>query len=321
MRYCAVLCTMALCAGVSFPENPRGVEALARLSAAHAAPCSTAISLYESLCADTTVPDSIRAAAFGFRADYAFAQREYETARDYYRKALALDGTNTRYDYRSGLSLLANGDTAEAAKVFAGISGKSETDLSNEARVMLGRLAYARDDFAAAMEWYRQTGAFITTKRWSISALFGKLQCARALGLADSAALYEKQLSPYAKTLLEKEAFAKIRGKPVVAKSDNASASGKLPAIDTGHKSASAAPVDSTPFALQVGAFASEASALAMKKKLAATLEEVRCVTAVVSARVFYRVWVGNFATREEAEKFGQDELMQLGLVFRVVAK
>lgn len=325
MRNCGAFPLLVLCAGVSglfAPGNVRCAETpLARLSAAQALPCSTAVAVYKSLSADTTAPDSIRSRAFGLLGDYGFAQGVYETACDNYKKASALDKKEPRYVYREGLSHLAGGDTADAIKLFAEIVEKNGPDLSNEARVILGRISYARGDYTNAMDYFRQTGNFRPTNGWSVAASFGKLLCSRELRLADSAAFYEKQLSPYAKTLLEKETFAKIKGQPV-KKSDTAAAA-KPGAIDTGKKTARPGPIDSSsnPFTLQVGAFASESSALAMKKNLSKTFKEVSCVTAIVSARTFYRVWVGNFKTREAAEKFGQNELMQLGLVYRVVAK
>lgn len=325
MRNLAAFYIPALCLGLISLENAPGAftDAGAQFAAAQAAPCSTATVLYKSIAADATAPDSIRSRSFGLLAGYAFAQRDFVTARDNYGKAAALDKKNTRYSYQAGLSDLAAGDTAGAVKTFTGIALKNEPDVSNEARVELGRLAYARGDYKTAFDHYSGTGIFNPTNGWSVAASFGKLMCARALGLADSAAYYEKQLSPYSKTLLEKDAFAKIKGQAVLKGHDTGTATIQSAAIDTGEKTPSVKPGDgsSNPFTLQVGAFASEATALAMKKNLSKTFKEVSCVTAVVSARTFYRIWVGNFKTREAAEKFGQNELMQLGLVFRVVAK
>jgi tetratricopeptide (TPR) repeat protein len=324
MQFYSIALIAALCAGVrgiAFAGKAPGDET--RLAAAQAAPCSTAIGRYESIAADTTVPDSVRARAFALRADYAFALREYETALDNYRKASSLDKKNIRYRFRSGLSLLADGDTAAAINAITPIADRNDPAISNEARVVLGRLAYDRSDFKAAMDLFRQTGTYSPTNGWSISASFGKLLCARSLGLADTAAFYEKQLSPYAKSLLEKQWLAKTREGTALKKADAGVAAAKPKAVDTGKDTAIAGPSDSSAsgFTLQVGAFASEASALALKKQLAKSFKEVNCVSALVSARTFYRVWVGDFTTREAAEKFGQEELIQLGLVFRVVAK
>ena len=86
MRNNGVSILAAVCAGIIgivLPENASCTDsALARLSAAEALPCSTAIAVYKSLSADTTAPDSIRSRAFGLLGDYGFAQGMYETARD-----------------------------------------------------------------------------------------------------------------------------------------------------------------------------------------------------------------------------------------------
>jgi tetratricopeptide (TPR) repeat protein len=307
---------MALCAGVSAAVTPVAVFA------AQEVPCSTYVALCKSMSIDTAQPDSIRAASFGRLADYAFAGKEYGLARDDYAKAAALDNKNTRYAWREGLAALADGDTNGAIKTFTRFSGDNDPALSNGAKIALGRIAYARGDFDGAMKYFRQTGPFKTANGWSLPASLGKLLCARALGLADTAAFYEKQLSPYASTMLEKDDLAKVKFAPFVAKKA-AAPSPKPVAVDTEKKPAPVAPdsAEEKPYTLQVGAFASEPSALALKKSLAKQFKEVRCVTAIVSARTFYRVWVGNFKTREEAEKFGRDELVQLGLAFRVVAQ
>lgn len=323
-RRILIVAILAGVTGLVVPETACCADTpLAQLTAARAAPCSTAIIVYKSLSVDTTVPDTIRSRACGLLGDYAFAQREYETALDYYKKASALDKTNARYIYRTGLSHLADGDTADAIKRFVEAAGMNGPELPNEARVNLGRISYARGDYKGAMDYFRQTGSFSPTNGWSVSASFGKLMCARELGLADTAAFYEKQCSPYAKTLLERDGFVKTKGRTPIKKSDTATPAGERIVVDSGKKPAATKPVDSVsaPFALQVGAFGSETSALALKKKLSKSFSDVRSVSAIVSARTFYRVWVGNFKTREAAEKFGRAELLELGLVYRVVAK
>lgn len=327
MRALSLLVTTAVAAiapGNAGPEITTVVAApSARIAAAKAAPCSTAITLYASISADTALSDTIRAQAFSLLADYAFALREYETARDNYKKASALDKKNPRYVYRSGLSLLANGDSADAIKAMTLAAGRNEPVVSNEARVVLGRLSYAKGDYRAAMDHFRQTGDFSPTNSWSIAAGFGKLMCSRALGLSDSAGFYEKQLAPYSRSILEKQWIAKPKPGAAVIKADTVTAQKSVLAILSGKNAPIAGTDDSTAavFTLQVGAFASDASALALKKRLAKNFKEVSCVTAIISTRTFYRVWVGTFKTREAAEKFGRDELMELGLVFRVVAK
>jgi tetratricopeptide (TPR) repeat protein len=279
----------------------------ARLAAALAMPCSSAAGVFQELASDSAAPDSVRREASGRRADIAFAFREYETARNYYKKAAALDKGTCRYRYRTAVAALANGDTAEAGDIFSGIIDGGEAPFCHEAAVRKGELLLARKDFRGAMDLFKKTGPFSFRNSWSIHALFGKLACARSLGLVDSAAAYDKKLSGYRQTILEKERLRAVRNIPLTRPDSAAEAR------DTA--------VADTVFSVQVGAFGSKANAEALAKKLRNEHREVLCVAAVVGVRTFYRVWVGKFDTREAAERFGREKMMRRGFVYRVVVR
>jgi tetratricopeptide (TPR) repeat protein len=290
------------------PVSPDSPEA--RLAAARAVPCSSAVMVFQELSSDSTAADSVRMAASGCRADIAFALREYETARDYYKKAMAFEKGQGRYHLRTALAALANGDTAEALETLSAVIDSGETSLRNEAAVQKGELLLARKDYQASMELFQKTGPFSFKNSWSVRAMLGKLECARSLGMADSADAFDKKLAGYRQTMLEKERLRKAREIPLV-KTEKVTTAG--PAKDT-------AAADSV-FAVQVGAFGSKANAEALIKKLKPKYKEVSCVPAVVEERTFYRVWVGSFDTREAAERLGRDRLMREGYVYRVVVK
>jgi tetratricopeptide (TPR) repeat protein len=296
------------------PVSPDSPEA--RMAAARSAPCSAAVRVFQSLSADATVPDSVRKEASGCRADIAFALREYETARDYYKRAAAFERGPGQYRYRTAVAALANGDTADAMAMFTSVIDSGETPFRHEAAVRKGELLLEQEDYAGAMALFQKTGPFSFRNSWSIHALVGKLACARSLGLADSAAAFDRQLSGYRQTILEKERLRKVREIPFAKPEEGVgedSAGTAAPAKDT-------AAADST-FALQVGAFGSKANADALMRRLRPKHTEVSCVPAVVEERTFYRVWVGNFGTREAAERFGRDRLLKEGYVYRVVVK
>jgi hypothetical protein len=289
-------------------------DPLVLLAAARAVPCSAAASVFQELAADSTAPDSVRRIASGSRADIAFALREYETARDYYKKASAFENGIGRYRYRTAVAALANGDTAEATGIFSTIIDSGETPFRHEAALQKGELLLAQKEFQGAIDLFRKTGPFSFKNSWSIHALLGKLECARRLGLADSAA-YDKKLSGYRQTILEKERLRKIRGIPLAE-----------PQSTARDCAAAAAPVNDTAaadtvFSVQVGAFGSKANAETLVKKLKPKYREVSCVSGVVEERTFYRVWVGKFDTREAAERFGKEKMMREGFVYRVVVK
>jgi tetratricopeptide (TPR) repeat protein len=268
---------------------------------------------YEDLAADSLRPDSVRMAAAGKRADAAFSLREYETARDYYRKAGAFEKEPGGFQYRYALSALANGDTAEALATLARISSAGNTALAHESQVVLGELALKRNDFKEAMTQFRKTGPFQPLCSWAVPAALGKLTAARALGLADSAAVYERQLSGYSNTMLEKERFRQVRSLTSAAAQDSSVARPSAGGF-------AAKPGDSS-YTLQIGAFGSRERANALRKKLAAAFRGAVCVPAVIDERTFYRVQVGDFPTRDEAENFARKKLTPQGYVYRVVVK
>ena len=186
-----------------------------RLAAARAAPCSTALRVYQEMASDSTVPDSLKMAACGYRADIAFALREYETAMDYYKRAALFEKAPGHYRYRQALAVLANGDTAASEAAFKTIADNGETPLANEAQVALGECLTGRGQFREALTSFQKAGSFSPKDSWSIQSLLGKLACARHLGLVDSIAAFEKQLSPYAASILEKDRLRKIREIPL----------------------------------------------------------------------------------------------------------
>ena len=295
----------------------------AKLAAAAAAPCSTAVGVFQELSADSTAADSIRMAASGRRADIAFALREYETARDYYKKAASFEKVQGRYHFRTAVASLANGDTAEALKMFSAVIDSGETPFRHEAVLQKGELLLGQKEYLAALGLFQKTGRFSFKNSWSVRTLLGKLECARRLGLADSAASWDKQLSGYRQTILEKERLRKVKEMPLAKPQGGAADSARpaAPAVkDTATAVKDTTAKDSV-FSLQVGAFGSKAHAQALVQKIKPNHKEVSCVPAVVEERTFYRVWVGNFDTREAAERFGRDKLMREGFVYRVVVK
>ncbi|MBN1131280.1 MAG: SPOR domain-containing protein, partial [Chitinispirillaceae bacterium] len=192
--------------------------------------------------------------------------------------------------------------------------------LANRARVRLGDIANEKGDYAGAMKWFQETGPFTAKNGWSVPAFLGKLTCAKNLGLADSAAVFERLLSLYAKTMLEKERFEKVRTLPLRKKGTAVAARPPSRAGVMQGKKPSGGGND-TSFTLQVGAFSSRERAMELRQKLIKTHKNVVCVPALVSEQTFYRVWVGDFASREEAERFGRDRFVRQGQSYRIVVK
>jgi tetratricopeptide (TPR) repeat protein len=312
MKIATVVLSVFLC-GSAAPAAP-GDSAGSPLAKINLGSGNAALKTYEDVAADSSQPDSVRMAAAGKRADAAFSLREFETARDYYQQAGAFEKVPGQYQYRYGLAALANGDTAEALAALSRVAG-NDNGLAHESQVVLGEIALRRNDYRGALALFQKTGPFIPKNSWSVPAALGKLAAARGLGLADSVNVYEGLLARYEKTMLEKERFRQVRGQPPAAPKDS------LAAAPAGRPAAAATGRHDSSFALQIGAFSTRERANALRKKLAAAFRDVACVPAVIDERTFYRVWVGDFPSRDEAESFARKKLTPQGYVYRVVEK
>jgi septal ring-binding cell division protein DamX len=287
----------------------------ARLESARTAPCSLARRMYWEIAVDSTAPDSVRMIAAGMHADAAFAEGDFTVARDFYGRAARYEKNPGHFVYRTGLAALKGGDTAVAVSCFSRGLTTNDSDLSNRVRVMLGDLACAAGDYGRAMTLYQETGNFSAKNNWSVPAFIGKLTCAKQLGLADSAAVFDRLLSVYAKSMLEKERYKRAQELPLGKAKTTADRSG-----DRGSAKTAPARAD-TSFTLQLGAFGSRERAQELKKMLSKKFKGVTCMPAVVSDRTYYRVWVGEFATREQAESFAKSRLSDQGHEYRIVVR
>jgi septal ring-binding cell division protein DamX len=317
-----------VCALIAAPDVPciAGVQAQridARLESAGTAPCSLAARMYREIAADSTAPDSIRMVAAGMHADAAFAAGDFAAARDSYARAASCDKNPGYFLYRSGLAALKCGDTATAVSCFTRCMAANDSDLSNRVRVMLGDLACASGAYERAMKLFQETGNFSAKNNWSVPAFIGKLTCAKYLGLADSAAVFDRLLSLYAKSMLEKERYKRAKELPLQKpkKTDERQSDPPAPAKDPLRGTANVTAWSDSSFTLQIGAFGSRERAQELKNRLSKKFKGVTCMPAVVSDRTFYRVWIGEFATREQAESFGRNRLSGQGQEYRVVVR
>jgi tetratricopeptide (TPR) repeat protein len=282
------------------------------------------ILISKSLADDSAATDSVRMAAAVVVGDAAFIKHDFKTATAYYKKAMQFEGDGGHYRFRAGVGALAAGDTADAIACFIAVVGTNDAKLSNRARVKLGDIAIARGEYASAMKWFQETGPFSSKNGWSVPSFIGKLTCAKYLGLADSAAVFERLLSLYAKTMLEKERFKKAQDLPllkkgmIAAKVDQAPSRPRPAAAKT---SKTPAGKGDSSYTLQVGAFSSRERAMELRQKLLKNHKDVACVPALVSEQTFYRVWVGDFASREEADRFGKNRFQRQGQAYRIVMR
>ncbi len=274
-----------------------------------AAPCSVAVALFTRYATDTTVSDSLRATAYSELGDYSFVHSAFKTAAKRYRLAASLR-SETRYRHRWALASAALHDNTTARSLWQTITLEHGIDLAKEAYYHLALLDMEEGLFDSALVKLDKRGTPDTTRGWTLAATAAKLECAVQLGKSTMAKSLEKQLRVYGDLLLERDllALATIHG------GEKKTAPVKAPA-------ASAFPSGDGEYTLQVGAFGSLDNATRLQKKLEATFGTVTVLPVTLSDQVFYRVRVGAFLSREEAEAFGKDSLKPAGITYKAVGK
>jgi tetratricopeptide (TPR) repeat protein len=297
-----------------------------KFSYAESSPCSTALRLYAELSKAEPVPDSIKACALARMGDYNYASLEYSKAVEYYRQAAA-KGKDPKYRHVWALASLASGDEEAANSIWYTISLEYGNDLSQMANYYLGLIQLKKKNYQKAHDLFLKAGTVDPNKSWTIPSLAGKLECAMFLGHTEKAKEYRTQLDPYKKDLLEKSVLLPITTDtkvvtPVVKPNNTKATSAVQPKDTTGSISEKEDMVlKPIIYTLQIGAFGSSENAVNLQKKLSKTYKNVTVATVLLTDQMFYRVRIGNFDSKEDAELFAQDSMAKLGFTCKVVEK
>jgi tetratricopeptide (TPR) repeat protein len=276
---------------------------------ARVAPCSAAAAVYTKLSGDPKTPDSLRAASYKQLGDYSFVHSAFKTAAEKYRLASTVIDVPA-YRHLQAFACAAMHDTASARTLWLDLTSASGSDYAIEAQYHLGLLDMKAGAFDSALKKLTLAGAIDTTRSWTIAAAAAKLECALRLGRKDSMAVFEKKLQPYRERLLEKD-LLDLAGVQT----------GKKPATVTAAPAPEATTSDSAVYTLQVGAFGSLDNAAGLQQRLATRFGEVAVLPVTLSEQVFYRVRIGTFKSKADAEAFGNDSLAPEGIAFKAVVK
>lgn len=296
-----------------YKQNP--TDPAVQLAFASIAQCSTAVSIYKSVGELNTVPDTLRGCAYKKLGDYYYVSREYLRAIEGYRYALKY-GKKPEYRHCWALSALASGDEESARSIWHTLTLEYGDTLSEIAQYHLGLLNLKQKKYQDAMNCFLKTGVIAANHPWAVASISGKIECAKKLGLNDKVIQFEKQLDPYRDLMME-TTFANIT-KPVSSQIiTEKSPTDKKNIFDT----TSEKPDSLKLFTLQIGAFGSKENALALEQKVKNQFTNVSVVRLILDDKTFYRVWIGTFKSKSEAETFGTDSITKNGFSFRVVER
>ncbi len=283
-----------------------------QMAYAQIAPCSTAIVLYKTIGETQTAPDSLRAAAYKLLGDYHSASSNYLKAIDNYRSASKY-GNKPIYKHFWALSANASGDTESAKSLWHTLTLEYGDTIAEIANYHLGLMFTKHKSWQEAYSCFDKAGQPSVTKPWAVASLSGKIECAKRLGQNDKVLYLEKQLDPWRDLLLEKTehgttiASTTASSAQVVKPVASDTLSGKIDTAKT--------------YTLQIGAFGSKENALVLEKKLKPDFPDVVTLEFSIEDRMFYRVRVGSFKSKDAATAFGTDSLAKKGFSFRVMEK
>jgi tetratricopeptide (TPR) repeat protein len=283
-----------------------------QMAYAQIAPCSTAVLLYKTIGETQTAPDSLRAAAYKQLGDYHNASSDFLKAIDNYRLASKF-GNKPIYKHYWALASYASGDTVSAKSLWHTLTLEYGDTIAEIANYHLGLTFTKQKAWQEAFSCFDKAGQPSVSKPWAVASLNGKIECAKKLGQNDKAQQLEKQLDPWRDLLLEKSdsgssATSIASPSPQIVKPvspDTATAKNDTVKIYT----------------LQIGAFGSKENALILEKRLKTDFPDVITQDFSIEDKIFYRVRVGSFKSKDAATTFGNDSLTKKGFSFRVVDK
>lgn len=301
---------------LAYNKNPN--DSKVKLAYALVAPCSTAVVIYKSLTEQSNISDSLKSAAYVKLGQYYYISKNYNQAANCYRNASKY-GKNPEYRHYWALAALASGDRETAKSIWHTLTLEYGDTLSEMAQCQLGLLCFEQKKYQDALNYYAKAGAPAVNHPWAVTALAGKLECVKKLGLNEEALQFEAQLQPYRKLLIENLPTSENK-----QKSEQITADTVLP-VEKNQDSNAITVSEMTDtlgfFTLQVGAFSSKDNAQALVNKVKIKHPSVSIVPLSINDKLFYRVWIGAFKSKSEAEHYGLDSLKKTGLSFRIVEK
>jgi cell division septation protein DedD len=233
---------------------------------------------------------------------------------------------STEPDIRKYVAQVNNGNVDDVRRELPSLL----TKYPNNPGVMYLQGLVSREG-SEAIRTYQSIVDNFPTSEWADDALYRVYQFYYALGLYRTAEIKMKQLvekypdSPFAKG--GTEAAAAQKAAPVEEPKLDVPAPAEThpqtppPAAQPSTEPAAADTTMAARFVLQVGAFGVQNNAETLKDRFEAAGYPVEMISKVKDTRALFLVWVGNYATYEEARTAGQDVKRKMGLDAIVISR
>ena len=234
-----------------------------------------------------------------------YALGTYRGAAKHFQKVLDLRPSKrdqVRGAYWLGLALEAAGDEVKAKREFEAVrANDAGTGLVELATLGLGDCLRAQGDYSGAYSEYMRVITNYGRGNWTPCALYGAGSCLEKLGRRnESSQLYSRLAGEFPEsfeaTLVREKSRAAPKEKPVAAAAKS--------------------------YTVQLGAFSQQTNANALMGLLKDEgVSDVKLVQEERGGRILFIVGVGEFATKEIAERRGKELSARFGLSYSIVAK
>jgi tetratricopeptide (TPR) repeat protein len=271
------------------------------------APCSTAVILYKELSASPTVHDTLKAAACAAIGEYYFSQKKYDSAIEQYKSSIKYVSSSKIRD-RWALCLFCVGQYDAALTLWNALALEFKKEYGVTADFYSGCVALRNGKYTDALNCFEKCGKPDLSKPFTVEALSGKHFCMVKLGKLNDAALLAEQLKPFSLLSIVWPEF-KGQTQVVAVKEEK-----------TEEKSPSNGEMQDG-FTVQVGAFSTFENASVLQNRLSQQFKNVSVATVTLDDKTFYRVRIGSFATREDADRFASDSVQKAGVAGKAVPK
>jgi tetratricopeptide (TPR) repeat protein len=285
----------------AFLKNPSDIQLKYRW--AEVAPCTTAVRLYKEIASGASVHDTMKAAALRALGEYYFVKNDYKSAAEQYKTSVKVFNSAIARD-RWAQALFCDGQYDAALTLWNALALEKK-EYAVTADFYSGSVALFSGKYSDALSCFERCGKPDISKPITLEALSGKRFSLEKLGRQTDAALVAEQLRKYNVSSIE---WPESKAKPVVNEQAPIT---KDTSPDTGLGG----------FTVQVGAFSTLENAAALQKRLSPQFGNVSVATVTLEDKVFYRVRVGSFATREDAERYAVDSIQKAGVTGKAVPK
>lgn len=271
------------------------------------APCSTSVRLYKEVATAANSSDTLKAAALTALGEYLFARKEYSAAAEHYKNAMKYTSGPSVRD-RWALALFCDGQHDAALTLWSALSLENKKEFGIAADFYSACVQLHKGNYSEALRRFEKCGKPDLTKPYTVEALSGRHLCLVKLGQLKDAEILSGQIKQFPVYPLDWSSFG---SKSIVAVTKAVPEEKKeVPSEGS-----------SGEFTVQVGAFSTIENASALQEKLSRQFKNVAVATVTLDEKTFYRVRVGSFATREEAELFATDSILKAGFTGKAVPK